>query len=189
MKKTNPHCKKEAGFNLLEVMVAIAIAALGILGIMGHQTKSLQESKISIYQTQAIRFIEDFSERLVLHPSSFHNAQTYISQGGCSQSGVYCDKAIEDVKYLKNLVESYLPDGSLEISKSTLDSEQTKPRILEVKINWNIGSTAYSHKQNIALINRCLPQEDKNDPTNIDFYCASTPSTPEKSNNEDKKTP
>lgn len=64
----------ERGATLLEVLVAMLVMALGLLGIMGVQMRTLADTQTSARRAQAIRLIEDLSERVRLNPDALNPA-------------------------------------------------------------------------------------------------------------------
>ena len=60
----------QRGITLIESLVAIVIAALGILGILGMQMRTLTDTQTSVRRAQAIRLIDDLSERIKVCPNS-----------------------------------------------------------------------------------------------------------------------
>lgn len=70
---------RQRGITLIESLVAIVVAALGILGILGVQMRTLTDTQTSVRRAQAIRLIEDLSERLKAHPNSLLSLANYAS--------------------------------------------------------------------------------------------------------------
>jgi type IV pilus assembly protein PilV len=70
--------KKQLGITLLESLIAIVVAALGILGILGVQMRTLTDTQTSM-RTQAIRLIEDLSERMKVNPNALLSIGDYTS--------------------------------------------------------------------------------------------------------------
>lgn len=60
---------KQRGITLIESLVAIVVMALGVLGILGVQMRTLAETQTSVRRAQAVRLIEDLSERIRVNPS------------------------------------------------------------------------------------------------------------------------
>ena len=65
MQRLTSHCAKRAarptssqGFALLEALVALLVVALGLLGILGLQMRTLADTQNGVRQAQAIRLIE-----------------------------------------------------------------------------------------------------------------------------------
>ena len=54
----------QQGFTLIEVMVAVFVLAVGILGMAGMQAVSVRESQNSIFRSQADILAGDMADRL-----------------------------------------------------------------------------------------------------------------------------
>lgn len=91
------------GFTLLESLIAILLTALGILGILGVQMRTLSNTQDTMRRTQSIRLIDDLSERIKNQPSGITNASQYTTTDwtdltnsieeptvDCSSSGATC---------------------------------------------------------------------------------------------------
>jgi type IV pilus assembly protein PilV len=76
----------QRGFSLIEAMVAIVVMALGILGILGVQLRTLTDNQTGVRRAQAVRLIEDLSERLKANPDAIGNASAYESSWGATLS-------------------------------------------------------------------------------------------------------
>lgn len=70
---------RQTGITLIESLVAVVIAALGILGILGLQMRTLADTQTGVRRAQAIRLIEDFSERTRSNPNSLGQIDRYVS--------------------------------------------------------------------------------------------------------------
>ena len=64
---------------MLESLIALLVSALGILGVIGVQLRTLSDTQTSVRREQAIRLIEDFSERLKVNPNAMANITSYVS--------------------------------------------------------------------------------------------------------------
>lgn len=56
--------KKQAGFNLIEVMMAFLILSIGLLGVAGLQTTAVKASHTAMLKTIAIIKVQDIVERI-----------------------------------------------------------------------------------------------------------------------------
>lgn len=70
---------RQRGLTLIESLVAIFVAALGILGILGVQMRTLTDTQTTVRRAQAIRLIEDLSERLKANPNALSFLSDYQS--------------------------------------------------------------------------------------------------------------
>ncbi len=55
--------KRQGGFSLIEVLVAVLIVSVGVLGVAGLQLLSLQNNTSAMYRTQAIQSAYDIMDR------------------------------------------------------------------------------------------------------------------------------
>ncbi len=93
--KNNPGLSlssRHRGFSLIEVLIAVLILAIGLLGVAGVQMVSLQQTNNSFLQTKANLGAQDLAEHIRL------NGGNALSSG--------------DLTKLKNEVKSSLGDDS-----------------------------------------------------------------------------
>lgn len=74
--------QRQRGITLIESLIAMIIAALGILGVVGVQMRTLTDTSTTVRRAQAIRLIEDFSERLKVNPNALTILSNYASAFG-----------------------------------------------------------------------------------------------------------
>lgn len=85
-------CERKAlqkGITLLESLVAIVVMALGLLGIVGIQMRTLADTQTGVRRAQAVKLIEDLSERVRANPNAIGNATSYAVAWG-STLGTPC---------------------------------------------------------------------------------------------------
>ncbi len=96
-----------AGFTLLEVLVALLVLSIGLLGLAGLQTFSLKFNAQSYQRTQATLLIDSMVDRMRANPDGVNNniynnvplgtpASTYTYAAGCPDA---CGNADELAKY------------------------------------------------------------------------------------------
>ncbi|MFC7206114.1 type IV pilus modification protein PilV [Comamonas endophytica] len=68
---------KQRGVTLIESLVAIVVMALGVLGILGVQMRTLADTQTSVRRAQAVRLIEDLSERIRVNPNGLSLLASY----------------------------------------------------------------------------------------------------------------
>jgi len=121
---------KQNGFTLLESLIAILLTALGILGILGVQMRTLSNTQDTMRRTQSIRLVNDLSERIKNQTSGIANANQYtttwtdLTQSitepsvDCSSSGASCTAtqlAAYDKYIWLNSAKNTLPLGKARI--------------------------------------------------------------------------
>lgn len=140
----------QRGVSLLESLVAILVMALGVLGILGIQMRTLSDTQTGVRRAQAIKLIEDLSERIRTNPDGLGNLSAYIStwattpsSASCSASG--CDPAqlaARDLYIWKTNVQSTLPLGDAAIFLSSAETTAGDRRQLGVMIGWRENERA-----------------------------------------------
>jgi type IV pilus assembly protein PilV len=155
--------KNQRGITLIESLVAIVIAALGILGILGVQMRTLTDTQTTVRRAQAIRLIEDLSERMKVSPNSLLGLKSYESgydEKGSSLSATDCsgatpctpeEQAGYDLKQWKTTVEKTLPAAQASIFLAPGETQDANRRQLGVVIAWreNERDTATTYKDDI----------------------------------------
>lgn len=60
--------RRQAGFSLIEVLIALLITAVGILGVAGLQVVSLQQNRNALLRDQALQAGNDILDRMRANP-------------------------------------------------------------------------------------------------------------------------
>ena len=96
--------------------------ALGILGILGVQMRTLTDTQTAVRRAQAIRLIEDLGERMKVSPNALANLNGYVtgfsatpSVPDCSNGCNAAQLAAYDVAAWKKTVQENLPLGKASI--------------------------------------------------------------------------
>lgn len=142
-----PGASHQRGITLLESLVSIVILAVGVLGLLGVQMRTLAETQTSVRRAQAVRLIEDLSERLKSNPAGFRNLADYVApwsdMGGTAPAADACIAAActskklaeRDVWEWKTNVQQMLPMGDAMVFLSP-DEDASNQRQLGVMIGW-----------------------------------------------------
>lgn len=159
----------QRGITLIESLVAIVVAALGILGILGVQMRTLSDTSTTVRRAQAIRLIEDLSERMRIHPNALGSIATYAASTGTrptAQASPQCDTAscthaqfaAYDLREWKRAVERTLPLGEAEVFFAPGDSTAGTRRQLGVLIRWreNERDTSSAYKDDLSTQSAAL---------------------------------
>ena len=145
MTKVPSNNKHQRGIALIESLVAIVVMALGILGILGMQVRTLADTSTTVRRAQAIRLIEDLGERMKTSPNALGNLGAYVSAfsdtptvGSCASGCNAADLAAYDLAVWKRAIGATLPLGQASIfvppAESTLAAGQG--RQLGVMVAW-----------------------------------------------------
>lgn len=147
-----PAARRERGVSLLESMIAIVLVALGILAILGVQLRTLTDTQTAVRRSQAIRLVEDLSERLRINPSSLTEAvlQEYevgwgAAEGTPPNCGSGCTAAqwaLRDILEWKDVVAATLPLGDAAVFRVADASAPGNVPQLGVMISWRENERA-----------------------------------------------
>ncbi len=73
----NNYKNTNGGFTLIEVLVALVVLSIGLLGVAGLQAKSQQFSRSAYLNTQATVLAHDMFERMRANPQGLLNSNKY----------------------------------------------------------------------------------------------------------------
>jgi len=151
---------RQRGITLIESMVALVVAALGVLGIVGVQMRTLADTQTSVRRAQAIRLIEDLSERMRANPNALDVIDSYRTafadqpaQVDCAAGCTRTQLASHDVAAWKLTLRNTLPLGEASIFYAKGEGAGSNPnrRQLGVMIAWreNERDSSAAYKDDI----------------------------------------
>ena len=139
----HPRSRLQRGISLIESLVAIVVMALGILGILGVQMRTLADTQTTVHRAQAIRLIEDLSERMKTNPNALGSINNYVSgfsdeptPGDCSGGCSHSDQATYDLALWKQAVKTTLPLGEASVFLAAGETDDANRRQLGVMVAW-----------------------------------------------------
>ena len=109
---------KQSGFTMVEVLVALVVLTIGLLGIAALYLNSLQSGRTAIYRTQAVNLASDLADRVranrtaqAAYGTLFADAEVEV--GGCFTTGgcIDTDLASSDLSRWKGTLAQLLPNG------------------------------------------------------------------------------
>lgn len=144
-----PLRRKDTGFSLLEVLIALLVLSVGLLGIAGLQTFSLQFNHQSYERTQATLLISDIAERITANPLAARAnrydgvldtamASSYSGYGGCPSScSTTSELATYDLFLWKSALENskILAQGTGSITR-IIDAADADAVIHDITVQW-----------------------------------------------------
>ena len=136
--------KFQRGISLIESLVAMVVVALGILGILGVQMRTLTDTSTTVRRAQAIRLIEDLGERMKTNPNALGNIGAYVSAfnveptvGSCTSGCDSAQLAAYDLAVWKKAIKASLPLGQASVFVPPAESGAgVQGRQLGVVIAW-----------------------------------------------------
>lgn len=138
--------KQNMGFTLLEVLIALLVLSIGLLGLAGLQTRGLATGHNAYLRSQAVLLTDDMAERIranKIYALSTGNAYTQqvSSPQTCFDDSCTCvkaactgnDMAIFDVEQWAASLANILPQGQGTITRNG--------SIYTITTQWNISDS------------------------------------------------
>jgi type IV pilus assembly protein PilV len=133
---------KNTGFTLIEVLIAMLVLAVGLLGLAGLQATSLKNNQSAYNRSQATQLAYDMADRIRANPSeanklgtsAYAATTTAATQSSCNSSPG-CTPALmaqnDRAQWNANIISSLgsLGTGSVTVNAAT--------RIFSITINWD----------------------------------------------------
>jgi len=107
------HIQRQQGFTLLEVLIALLILSIGLLGLAALQTTSLRSNQMASMRTTATQLAYDISDRMRANPTGVAAAE-YVLAGGTTPTGTSMG-ALDLIEW--NLAVVALPGGRSSITQ------------------------------------------------------------------------
>ncbi|OIU85399.1 type IV pilus modification protein PilV [Acinetobacter sp. AR2-3] len=87
MLMSSKHIKSQHGVGLIEVLVALLLIAIGILGFSALQLRAMDAANEAADRTFAINIARDLSERMRANKSGFDQYKTSINSNKINETG------------------------------------------------------------------------------------------------------
>jgi len=118
---------------LIEILVAIVVLSIGLLGLAGLQLRGIQVNQGSIYRWQAAELTEDIADRMRSDSTSAKN-NAYAMNGVAPTGGSSGTQAA--IADWWNRVQTQLPGGSAVIAPFVPDAAPSTGGSITVTVSW-----------------------------------------------------
>ena len=136
--------RRQHGFSLVEVLIALVIMSVGMLGIAGLYVKSMQAGRTAMFRHNAVTLAGDVADRIRANPTA---ANAYTAATGannnCILGGINCtpaQMAANDILVWKDQAAGSLPGGDVTIVLTP--AAGVVPPIYQITVSWNEPGTA-----------------------------------------------
>ncbi len=129
--------KPGRGFSLVEVLIALIILSVGMLGIAGLYVQSMQAGRTSMFRHNAVTLAGDIADRIRANPAAGAAYEAAVgADNSCVNGGVNCSPAqmaAHDIDLWQEQADDSLPNGKVTV---TVDSSVVPPSY-EIKVGWD----------------------------------------------------
>ena len=172
---TSTGCSHEHGFTLIEILIAVVIFSIGLLGLAGMQIRGSEGTSMAYFRSQATLIANDMAERLHANRSGAYDDNAYAamdSSGVCGQAapnpfcatrgntpGASCSPAqmaAFDLYTLACSADELLPSASITVTCNDHDAGDgdacTAGSAHTVTVSWNEVSGGKSQPSDVTLV-------------------------------------
>jgi type IV pilus assembly protein PilV len=156
------HAIRQQGFTLLEVLIALLVLSIGLLGLASLQTTGLRSNQMASMRTLVSQFAYDITDRMRVNPAGVANDE-YVIARATAAAATPATVAETDISEWRDNV-ARLPNGQSEITQCTPSTTPACPVVdgktpHVVTIYWNESRDTATSTFN------CPPQ------SSTDFRC------------------
>jgi type IV pilus assembly protein PilV len=142
LKSTNSYNKRQRGFSLVEVLIALVIMSVGMLGIAGLYVQSLQAGRTSLLRHHAVTLAGDVADRIRANPTAgvAYAGPEPGTPNNCIAGGTDCNPAEmagDDIRLWKQQARDTLPSGDVVITFTAPDPSLGIMPVYQIDVQWN----------------------------------------------------
>ncbi len=124
------------GFSLIEVLIALIIMSVGMLGIASLYVQSMQAGRTSLFRHNAVTLAGDVADRMRANPTAGVAYAGAGANNNCIAMGINCSNvqmAAQDIFGWDQQAVDTLPNGDVTI---TFDNT-VNPPVYTIAITWD----------------------------------------------------
>ena len=123
------------GFTLIEVLIALIIMSVGMLGIAGLYVHSMQAGRTSVLRHNAVTLAGDIADRIRANPTAGAAYALAGANNNCVDGGIDCsvaEMAANDIFLWDQQAAATLPNGQVNV----VFNNGVVPPTYQITITW-----------------------------------------------------
>lgn len=123
------------GFSLIEVLIALIVMSVGMLGIAGLYVHGMQAGRTSLFRHHAVTLAGDVADRIRANPDAGAAYLAAGSDNGCVAGDINCSPeqmAAQDVLLWQQQADDSLPEGQVAVTYNA-----GVPSVYTVRVTWS----------------------------------------------------
>lgn len=141
-----PHIHKHRGFTLLEVLIALLVLSIGLLGLAALQTSGLRSNQMATMRTLATQIAYDMTDRMRANPTGMTNLEYVIATDETPAASPATTAEIDLTEWRDQVAR--LPGGLSSITRSA-----GPPVTHEITVYWD-------EERKGAVLGSCPPADN-----------------------------
>ena len=134
-RQTRNLARQVRGFTLIEVLIALIIMSVGMLGIAGLYVHSMQAGRTSVLRHNAVTLAGDIADRIRANPRAGAAYALAGANNNCVDGGVDCtigEMAANDIWLWDQQAATTLPNGQVNV----VFNNGAVPPTYQITITW-----------------------------------------------------
>ena len=148
---TAPAKKPISGFSLVEVLIALVILSVGMLGIAGLYVHSMKAGRTSLFRHHAVTLAGDVADRIRANPRAGAVYGLAGANNNCVNGGVDCtpvQMAANDIDLWDQQATDTLPNGTVTV----VYDNGVSPPTYEITVAWDEPGENMTYRIKIPVL-------------------------------------
>jgi type IV pilus assembly protein PilV len=143
--------RKVRGFTLIEVLIALVIMSVGMLGIAGLYVHSMQAGRTSVLRHNAVTLAGDIADRIRANPRAGAAYGLAGANNNCVNGGVDCtigQMAANDIFLWDQQAAATLPNGQVNV----VFNNGVVPPTYQITLTWTEPGEVLNYSITIPVL-------------------------------------
>jgi type IV pilus assembly protein PilV len=141
----------QSGFTLVEVLIALVIMSIGMLGIAGLYVHSMQAGSTSLFRHHAVTLAGDIADRIRANPRAGAAYALAGANNNCVAGGIDCtpaEMAANDIFLWDQQAAATLPNGAVNV----VFNNGVNPPTYQITVTWTQPGEALNYTVTIPVL-------------------------------------